>query len=77
MANKTSITPAQVREWAKANGAEIGGGARGRLNVNTYLNYLSSNPKSARQIASEVGISLPARGRLSAEQVAQVAQAVV
>lgn len=75
MANKTSVPTSQVRAWAAENG--VASTVRGRLDVNTYLVYLSVHPKDARTIASEVGITLPKRGRLSADQVAQVAQAVV
>lgn len=75
MANKTSVTPAQVRAWAKQNGVSVG--SRGRLDPNAYLQYLSANPADARTIASQVGITLPKRGRLSAEQVAQVAVSIV
>ena len=69
----TSVASA-VRGFLRAEGATVG--VRGRLSTEAFVTYFLANPRTAREIAAEVGVSVPARGRLSTESAQAIALAV-
>jgi hypothetical protein len=58
------VTNADVRTWAVNEGLKVG--VRGRLPKPVLTQYLGAHPKFAREVAAEKGISVPAKGKLSA-----------
>lgn len=59
-----TVTNADVRTWAVNEGLKVG--VRGRLPKPVLTQYLAAHPKFAREVAAEKGISVPAKGKLSA-----------
>lgn len=68
------ITSTEIRAWAnESENFEGFVGKRGRLGPVIKSAYFSANPKVAREVASEAGIEVPARGRLSDEVIHTIA----
>jgi len=55
--------PSDVRAWASDAGEPIA--ARGRLSHEVVTAYLKANPSVARELATEYGVRIPARGAVS------------
>lgn len=58
------VTNMDVRVWALNEGLKVG--VRGRLPKPVLTEYLAAHPKFAREVAASKGISVPAKGKLSA-----------
>lgn len=68
-----TVTNADVRTWAVNEGLKVG--VRGRLPKPVLTQYLASHPKFAREVAAEKGLSVPAKGRLSASALDSILNA--
>lgn len=55
--------PSQVRAWAQRAGMPVG--TRGRLSYEVVTAYLVAHPSVARELASELGITISSRGKVS------------
>jgi hypothetical protein len=65
-----------AREFGKT--ADLDGfGSRGRVSENLVLQYLTSLPaKSVRQIAGDLGVAIPEKGKISEAELLSVTGAV-
>lgn len=63
-----------VRSYARVEGTEVG--VRGRLSTALFVAYFLGNPRTAREIAAQVGVTVPAKGRLSEASALAIAEAV-
>lgn len=72
---KSSLTPATVRAWAQENGVP-GAGARGRMSKDLFVKFLAANPKTAREVAAEVGVTIGPRAKLTEARLSEVAALV-
>lgn len=74
LSTSKTVTPATVRQWAREQGIESGFGTRGRLSASVLAAFLTANPKTARALAAERGVSLSSRkGRVSQKDAALLA----
>ena len=56
-----------IREWASANGIEVG--KRGRISHDVFEAYLLAHPAEARQFLKAQGLVVGNRGRLSPKMI--------
>lgn len=64
------INASDIRAWARENDIPVG--TRGRLAPELKTAYFRANPATARAVAHEAGIEVPAKGRLSDEAILSV-----
>jgi len=64
------INASEIRAWAREN--EIPVGTRGRLDPEVKAAYIAANHSVARTFATDKGLSVPARGRLSEDTVLSI-----
>lgn len=59
----------KVREWAKAQGIEVG--SKGRLPKSLIVDYFMAHPAEARVFLKDSGIAVGVKGRIARAKVEQ------
>lgn len=68
------ITSTEIREWARTDAFDGFVGTRGRLGPEIKTAYFAAHPSVARQVASEAGIEVSAKGRIKEETLSLIAR---
>jgi hypothetical protein len=71
--DKRSIATA-ARQFAKDSGEAVG--ARGRLSVDIFTDYLMTQPQTVRGLANALDIPVSQRGRVSKETILEIAASI-